>query len=173
CRPRSKQGSRASAAISRVVEGMFGSRRPELPSRRLIPGQIPLFESSKEALWARRPTPSVTARARFGCRARQSIELDRRIRGTKRDDLASAPLCEQRSHRRCHDAVIRWAGRDWRPRRLQRPGLAEAARWGMTESEIACLELSRTDRAATAEMAAPAMMYIAGTLRLPVRSISS
>ena len=54
----------------------------------------------------------------------------------------------------------------------QRPGFAEAARWGMTESAIACLVLSRTDKAAAAEMAAPAMMYIAGTLGWPVSSIN-
>ena len=42
----------------------------------------------------------------------------------------------------------------------------------MTVSEIADLELSWTDSAATAETAAAAAMYTAGTLGRPVNSIS-
>ena len=42
----------------------------------------------------------------------------------------------------------------------------------MTESPIACRVLSCTDRAATAETAAPTMMYKAGIMGWPVNPIS-
>src|SRR5262245_9010826 len=54
----------------------------------------------------------------------------------------------------------------------QRPVAAVVARWGKTVSEIACRQRSWTDRAATADMAAAAMMYMASTLGLPVIPIS-